>query len=200
MRGGISPGTVKGMPSRLIFPVGTHHVQQMLELVGLTLVQRCDMLMCVLGTIMCMGFNVVDQLQICDVLRHFDAAFHVMYANTLACRIYKQKQDTATKGLYQWAGGAVFTRLRSYVNLIWLEKSAECSKGRSPSARCRTCMPLFPRIVNNAVTSDQLRGTEVHGTAGSPRPPSLRLALLGLRARALSGRGLGQGGRRDNRK
>jgi hypothetical protein len=57
---------VKGMPSRLIFPAGVHHVQQMLDLVGLTISQRRDMLMCALGTVMCMRVNEVDQLQICD--------------------------------------------------------------------------------------------------------------------------------------
>jgi hypothetical protein len=65
------------------------------NLVGLTITQRRDMLMCALGTVMCMRVNEVDQLQICDVLWRFDAGFHAKYANTLACRIYKRKQDTA---------------------------------------------------------------------------------------------------------
>ncbi len=62
--------SVKGMPSLLIFPMGVQHVQKMLDLVGLTISQRCDimMLMCALGTVMCMRVNEVDQLQICNVL------------------------------------------------------------------------------------------------------------------------------------
>ena len=85
----------EGMPSRLIFPIGTHHVQSMLEFVGLTIAQRRGMLLCVLGTVMCLRVNEVDQLQICDVLWYLDQNFHVKYKNTAACRIYKRKQDTA---------------------------------------------------------------------------------------------------------
>jgi hypothetical protein len=95
----------------MIFPMGVHHVQRMLDLVGPTISQRRDMLMCALGTVMCMRVNEVDQLQICNVLWRFDSSFHVMYVNTLACSIYKCKQDTARKGLYPRAGGAIFTGL-----------------------------------------------------------------------------------------
>jgi hypothetical protein len=131
--------SVKGTPSRLIFPVGVHHVQKMLDLVGLTTSQRRDMLMCALETVMCMSVNEIDQLQICDVLWRFcdvlwrfDAGFHAKYANTLACRIYKRKQDTARKGLYPRAGGAIFTRLRAYTHLLGIVPSEDCSKGRLP--------------------------------------------------------------------
>jgi hypothetical protein len=149
------------MPSCLIFPIGVHHIQQLLELVGLTIVQRRDMLICVVGTVMCLLVNEVDQLQICDVLWYFDAAFHAKYQNTLACRLYKHKQDTARKGLYPRAGAAVADRLRAYTNHLGLAVSANCSKGRSPSARCRACMPLFPRVVNGAVTSQPVSRQQV---------------------------------------
>jgi hypothetical protein len=56
----------------------------------------------------------VDQLQICDVLWRFNPAFHVMYANNLACRIYKRKQDTARRSSFS----APQQALRSYVNVI----------------------------------------------------------------------------------
>jgi hypothetical protein len=156
--------SVKGMPSRLIFPsflIGVHHIQQLLELVGLTIAQRRDMLMCVLGTVLCLRVNEVDQLQICDVLWRFDVAFHGRYNNTLACRIYKWKQDTARKGLCPRAGAAVADRLRSYAEHLGLTVSASCSKERSPSARCRVCMPLFPRVVNGAVTSQPVSRQQV---------------------------------------
>ena len=48
----------------------------------------------VLGTVMCLRVKEMDQLQICDVLWHFDAAFHIMYAQTLACRTYKRSSST----------------------------------------------------------------------------------------------------------
>ncbi len=59
--------SVKGMPSCLIFRVGIKHVQQMLELACLALTQRSDMLMCVLGTVIHLRANEIDQLQICYV-------------------------------------------------------------------------------------------------------------------------------------
>ena len=43
---------------------------------------------------MCMRVKEMDQLQICDVLWHFDAAFHIMYAQTLACRTCKRTSST----------------------------------------------------------------------------------------------------------
>jgi hypothetical protein len=103
------------MPSRLIFPIGVHHIRSMLDLVGLTIVQRRDMLICVVGTVMCLRVNEVDQLQICDVMWYLDAAFHAKYRNTFA---YKRKQDTARKGLYPRAGpcrvGELYQRTLSW--------------------------------------------------------------------------------------
>ncbi len=83
--------SVKGMPSRLIFTIGVHHVKQMLELTALSPAQTRNLLMCVLGTVMCMRVNAVDQLQICYVLWRFDGGFHPLFSKTLACRIYKTK-------------------------------------------------------------------------------------------------------------
>ena len=48
----------------------------MLELTALSPAQTRDVLMCVLGTVMCMRVNEVDQLKICDVLWRFDGGFH----------------------------------------------------------------------------------------------------------------------------
>jgi hypothetical protein len=144
--------SAKGMPSRLLFPIGVHHINQLLELGGLTLTQTRNLMMTIVGTVMCMRVNEIDQLQICDVLWGLDMEFHPMYQNTFACRIYKRKQDTARKGLYPRAGSAVFTRLRSYVDRAGLAVDDDCSKDDAPGARCRACLPLFPRIVNNSAT------------------------------------------------
>jgi hypothetical protein len=135
-------------------------VRQMLELVGLSLAQRRDILMRVLGTVMCMRVNEVDQLQICYILWQFDAAFHGMYANTQACRIYNRKQDTARKGVYPRAGSTVANRLRSYV-ILGLKVSDSCSKGRPPWARCRACAPLFPKIVNSTAATEPVSRQQV---------------------------------------
>ena len=45
-------------------------------------------------------------------------------------------------------GSAVTSRVRAFVEELGLETSEECSKGRAPGARCRTCPPVFPRTVN----------------------------------------------------
>ena len=71
-------------------------------------------MMTVLGTVTCMRVSEVAQLQLCDALWRFDAAFHIKYAESLACRIYKRKQDTARKGLHPREESAVFTRLLAY--------------------------------------------------------------------------------------
>ena len=144
--------SAKGMPSRLLFPIGVHHINQLLELGGLTLTQTRNLMMTIVGTVMCMRVNEIDQLQICDVLWGLDMEFRPMYQNTFACHIYKRKQDTARKGLYPRAGSAVFTRLRSYVDRAGLAVDDDCSKDDAPGARCRACLPLFPRIVNNSAT------------------------------------------------
>ncbi len=77
-------GSVRGQPSRLIFPVGVHHVQRLVELVCLTLTQRRDMLICTLGTTACLRVGEVENLQLCDLKWGHDAAWYVDYAGTKA--------------------------------------------------------------------------------------------------------------------
>jgi len=72
----VSTPSMKGLPSLLMFPISVHHVKQMLELTALSPAQTRDVLMYVLGTVMCMRVNEVDQLKICDVLWRFDGGFH----------------------------------------------------------------------------------------------------------------------------
>ena len=64
--------SAKGMPSRLLFPIGVHHIRKMLELGDLTLNRTQNLLMTVtiVGTVtvMCMQMNLneLDRLQICN--------------------------------------------------------------------------------------------------------------------------------------
>ena len=67
-------GSVRGEPSRPIFPVGVHHVQQLMELAGLSLAQHRDLLICVLGTTACLRVGEVFGLQLCDLRWDHDAA------------------------------------------------------------------------------------------------------------------------------
>ena len=141
-------GSVRGQPSRLIFPVGVHHVQRLVELIGLSLTQRRDMLICVLGTVACLRVGEVENLQLCDLRWGHDAAWHSDYEGTMAVGVYKRKQDQVRKGLFPRVGSSVTNRLRAFVEELGLEVSDECSKERAPGARCRTCPPVFPRVVN----------------------------------------------------
>ena len=144
---------VRGQPSRLIFPIGTHHVQQLLELAGLSDTQTRDMLICVLGTVGCMRVSEVAQLQVCDLRWSHDGAWHPRYANSLAVGIYKRKQDQARKGLYPRVGAVVASRLRAYTTRMGLAPTEDCTKQRSPGARCRTCPPVFPHTTAGARTT-----------------------------------------------
>jgi hypothetical protein len=160
----------------------------MLELTALSPAQTRDVLMCVLGTVMCMRVNEVDQLQICDVLWRFDGGFHPWFSNTLACRIYKRKQDQARKGLYPRAGKAVFTRLLAYTDDAGLEVAEGCTKGRSPGARCRACVPLFSRIVNGAATSAPVSRQQVTNAVLNA------LRMIGVDTKHYSGLSMRRGG------
>ena len=79
--------SAKGMPSRLLFPIRVHHIRRMLELGNLTLTQTRNLLITIVGTVMYMRGNELDQLQICCVLWRLDAGFHPMYHSTFTCRI-----------------------------------------------------------------------------------------------------------------
>ena len=138
--------SVKGLPSRLLFPIRVHHIHLILQADNQPLAQLRNTMTTVLGTVTCMRVSEVAQLQLCDALWRFDAAFHIKYAESLACRIYKRKQDTASKGLYPRAGSVVFTRLLAYTERAGLQVDEACTKGRSPCARCRSCMPLYSQI------------------------------------------------------
>ena len=134
-----------------MFPIGVHHIKRLLELVGLTECQERDVLVTVLGTVVCM--RVVDSeltfLRVCDILWELDAAFHIMYLGTLAVHIYRRKQDTARKGLYARVGLAANAawdlahRMRRHAERYGLRVSPECTKRESPGARCRHCSPFF---------------------------------------------------------
>ena len=140
---------VRGTPSRIIFPIGSHHLQRMLELVGLTAGQEQEILMCCTGTALNCRVGEITFLQICDLLWDLDAAFSVEYMGTTAIRIYRRKQDTGRKGHYPRIGCAsraewdIVSRLKRHAERQGLAVSPECEKEDKPGARCRHCPPLF---------------------------------------------------------
>jgi integrase len=181
-------GSVSGQPSRLIFPIGVHHVQMLMELAGLNLTQRRDMLICVVGTTGCLRVGEVENLQICDAHWEHDAAWDAQYEGTMALGVYKRKQDQIRKGLYPRHGKAVTDRLREFVRELGLEVSEECSKERSPGARCRTCPPLFPRIVAGSKRSQPVSRQQV------TRAVLNSLKMLGVDTKHFSGLSMRRGG------
>ena len=154
-------GSVRGEPSRLIFPVGVHHVKDLLELAGLTLTQRRNVFITVVGTVACLRVGEVSNLQICDCKFGHDAAWSQIYQGTMALRVYKRKQDQVRKGLYPRIGRAITSRLEAYVEELGLEVSDECTKDQSPGARCRVCPPLFPSTVAGGVSTKPVSRQQV---------------------------------------
>ena len=133
--------SVRGQPSRLIFPIEVHHVQRLMELAGLTLTQKRDMLVCVLGTVSCLRVGEVENLQLCDLKRGHDAALHTNYEGSMAVGVFKRKQDQVRKGLFPRVGSAVTSRVRAFVEELGLETSEECFKGRAPGHQCGDQQP-----------------------------------------------------------
>ena len=140
---------VKGAPSKLLFPIGTHHLRRLLELIGLTECQSRDVLVCATGMALCCRVVEITDFQICDMLWELDAAYDASYAGTLAVHIYRRKQDTARKGLYPRIGIAsraewdIAHRLRRHAERYDLRVDALCTKKQHPGARCRHCPPFF---------------------------------------------------------
>ncbi len=56
-----------------------HHVRDLLELAGLTLTQRRDVFIMVLGTTACLRVGEVGNIQICDCKFWHDAAWSPIY-------------------------------------------------------------------------------------------------------------------------
>jgi hypothetical protein len=63
-----------------------------------------DVLVCILGTVVCLRVVEAAFLQLCDFLWDHDAAFHAMYIRTVAVLVNRRKQDTSRKGLYARVG------------------------------------------------------------------------------------------------
>jgi integrase len=146
------------------------------------------MLICVLGTVGCMRVSEVAQLQVCDLHWGHDGAWHPQYTDTLAVGIYKRKQDQARKGLYPRVGAAVASRLRAFTTRMELATTEECTKQRSPGARCRTCPPVFPHITAGARTTKPVSRQQVTNAVTNS------LKMLGVDPAHFSGLSMRRGG------
>ena len=107
---------VRGAPSRLLFPIGTHHLARMLALVDLSPAQQRSVLIVAVGTASCCRVAEVGNFQMCDLLWDLDATFHRDLTGGLAIRVWKRKQDTGRFGLYpRIPPGQLVARLWKFV-------------------------------------------------------------------------------------
>ena len=157
-------------PSRLIFPVGVHHVQHLLELAGLTLTQKRDMLICVLGTVACMREGGVSNLQLCYCRWNHDVQWSAVYDGTMALRIYKRKQDQVRKGL-NW--GSTRGSGRRYPD-------GSAPSPKSSVWKCQTSAPRRgPRVTNAVVNSRKMTDVETkHSSRLSTQRGGISAALV----------------------
>ena len=145
---------VRRAPSRICFPIGPHHAKQLLDLVGLTGAAGCPDVCHRCGVELPRGG--AGLLQIYDFLWDRDGAYHPRYLGTAAVHIYRRKQDTSGIGHYPRLGLATHDewnsvqQLRRYAEQHGLRVSAECTKKKSPGARCRQCSPFFLSEVGKA--------------------------------------------------
>jgi hypothetical protein len=85
--------SITGTPGQIQVPVGTHHIQQWFDLVGLSRLELWSVLVTILGTACCSRPAEVSNMQLCDLLG--DTAVHSTscwleawpYASTSASRI-----------------------------------------------------------------------------------------------------------------
>ena len=57
-----------GAPSRLLFPIGPHHLELMVELEDLTLAQERAVMITVTGTASCSQVSEVENFRLCCML------------------------------------------------------------------------------------------------------------------------------------
>ena len=103
--------SIRGSPTKLAFPIGVHHVQGMLRLIGLSPVQRRNVVLVACGTVMCARPCEVPSVQACDVHWGVDAAFHSRYEDGVGIKVKKRKNDTARRGLMTRVPGSHLQRM-----------------------------------------------------------------------------------------
>ena len=162
---------IRGAPSRNLFPIGPHHIPRLLQLIGLSLMQQRAVMITVLGTVMCCRVSELANLQICDLLWDFDAAYHADLRGGMAVRIYKRKQDTGRFGLYpRIPPGEFVGKFKQFIASLGTRKMNKCTKQRNPGGRCPFCDPVFP----HAMVNSNSKAGRTLGDGPSTRAPLLQ--------------------------
>ena len=170
---------VRGAPSRNLFPIGPHHLPRLLQLIGLSWTQQRAVMVTVLGTVMCSRVSELANLQFCDLLWDFDAAYHSDLRGGMAVRIYKRKQDTGRFGLYPRIPPGLFVeKFRLFIASLGTRTMNRCTKQRNPGGRCPFCDPVFPHAMANKSTAAGRRLGDGSSTR-APLTPASRQQISG---------------------
>ena len=138
--------SLRGQPSKLLFPMGRRHIRALLRLVGLTWAQRRNVLLVVTGTVMCARVSEPAALRICNVFPDIDVPFDPAYQGGIGIKIVKRKNDTKRRGIMtRMPPGPAAERLLQWVASEGLRRHLRCTRESAPGARCRYCPPLFPK-------------------------------------------------------
>ena len=138
--------SLRGQPTKLLFPLGRRHVQALLRLVGLTWFQRRNVLLTLTGTVMCARVSEPAGLRICNVFPDIDVPYDPAYAGGYGLKIVKRKNDTKRGGIMtRIPSGPFAERLRKWIDEERLVRHPRCTLDTTPGARCRYCPPLFPK-------------------------------------------------------
>jgi hypothetical protein len=182
--------SVSGTPSRLRFPIGSHHLWKMMRMGYPSPMERQVILIVCIGTVCCSRVVEVANMQMCDLLWGHDGAFLAELAGALAIRIYKRKQDTGRFGLYvRIVAGLLLDMLRAYVTEWGLRKDVRCT---SPY-----CDPVFPRLRGGRSTPSMRQGKEpLMPMSRQQVSGAVKVALesIGVDARHYSGISMRRGG------
>ena len=187
--------SVTGTPSRLRFPIGTHHLQQMISLDGrLSPLERRAILVTCVGTACVSRVDEMAQIQICDLLWGHDGPYHPRLLAALAIRIIRRKQDTGRFGLYvRVPAGRLVEMLRSYVKDMQLRVDPRCTKAAQRGATCPFCDPVWPKTVmgRRKASAGPILGMSRQQVSGAVK---VALESLGVDSRHYSGISMRRGG------
>ena len=190
---------VVGTPSLIIFPIGAHHVKELLGAIGLTDEQERNALMTASGTVLSSRVVEITFFQPCDFEWEIDRHFHPRYEGTTAVHVYRRKQDTGRRGLWPRIGKSqraewdIVDRLRRHAEKYGLEVSPQCTKKKYPGAQCRHCGFFFfreKRIKKGEVSAERVQMTRQQVT----NAVKSSLQLIGVDTTYFSGLSMRRGG------
>jgi len=140
--------SIHGCPTKLVFPIGVHHIKAMLRLIGLSPLQQRNVILVAVGTVMCARPCEMPALQVCDVHWGVHAAFHSMFSDGIGLKVKKRKNDVERRGLMTRVPAGLLQRfMLAYVQEQRLMVNPRCTKADKPGARCPYCPPLFPKMI-----------------------------------------------------